>query len=225
MGGLVQWTAASYRASGCRPPRCCCCWGRSSPRLIPGRPSGWGATLAAAGLRRGGAAGRSPPPCLLSGCGCLSFSPAPRPARLRSAPTLPRRGRPACHQRALIDRRRLPRPGRSHLPPASTTAQKEGTSEPNRSGEARSGRGARPLPRGCAGAGGDAGPGPRSEAGCGPRAVRGGGRGGERCPRGAQWLRLGGAAGPRRNATCARPRVPRIPPRTRGEVRAAQPRL
>lgn len=159
---------ASYRASGCRPPRCCCCWGRSSPRLIPGRPSGWGATLAAAGLRRGGAAGRSAPPCLPSGCGCRAFSPAPRPAQLRSAPTLPHRGRPACHQRALIDRRRLPRPGRSHLPPASTTAQKEGTSEPNRSGEARSGRGARPHPRGCAGGDGGADPGPRSGAGRGP---------------------------------------------------------
>lgn len=180
---------ASYRASGCRPPRCCCCWGRSSPRLIPGRPSRWGATLAAAGLRRGGAAGRSPPPCLPSGCGCRASPPA-----LRSAPTLPRRGRPACHQRALIDHRRLPRPGRSHLPPASTTAQKEGTSEPNRSGEARSGRGARPHPRGCAGGGGGAGSGPRNGEGRGPRAARGGGRGG-----GAPAERNGCAWGARRD--------------------------
>lgn len=135
--------------------------------------------MAAAGLRRGGAAGRSPPPCLPRRL--RLFVPSPPPAPRRSAPTLPGRGRPACHQRAPIDRRRLPltEPRRPHLPPASTTAQKEGGNE-RRAAAGRRGAG---------------------------RGARGGAEWGGGRPRGAQWLRLsgkggagGGTAGPRRNA-------------------------
>lgn len=110
------------------------------PRLPLGMGSNFGGRRAAArrGCRALPASVPSPPAAALR-------SPPPVP---RSAPTLPRLGRPGCHQRALIDQRRLPQPRRSHLPLAPTTAQKEGgrARAPRHSGEARSRHGARAPP-------------------------------------------------------------------------------